>query len=68
MEFRKRIDAHIHYALPLEPETLIELMDKDPFSIRGQGISADYFAALQFYDEGIVRTGFLDKDTRFSEG
>ena len=28
MEFRKRIDAHIHYALPLEPETLIDLMDK----------------------------------------
>ena len=28
MEFLKRIDAHIHYALPLEPETLIDLMDK----------------------------------------
>lgn len=25
---KKRIDAHIHYALPLQPETLISLMDK----------------------------------------
>lgn len=24
----KKIDAHIHYALPLEPETLVEFMDK----------------------------------------
>lgn len=25
---QKKIDAHIHYALPLQPETLIEFMDK----------------------------------------
>ena len=25
---RKRIDCHVHYALPLQPETLIDLMDK----------------------------------------
>lgn len=27
-EIKKRIDAHIHYALPLEPERLIAFMDK----------------------------------------
>lgn len=26
---QKRIDSHIHYALPLEPETLIDFMDKN---------------------------------------
>lgn len=28
IRLQKRIDCHIHYALPLEPETLIEFMDK----------------------------------------
>lgn len=28
IKLKKRIDAHIHYALPLEPETLIAFMDK----------------------------------------
>ena len=28
MNHRKRIDCHVHYALPLQPETLIDLMDK----------------------------------------
>lgn len=28
LKLKKRIDAHIHYALPLEPETLIAFMDK----------------------------------------
>ena len=28
IKLKKRIDAHIHYALPLKPETLIEFMDK----------------------------------------
>ena len=29
LKFQKRIDAHIHYALPLTPETLIRFMDKN---------------------------------------
>lgn len=29
LNIQKRIDAHIHYALPLEPETLISFMDKN---------------------------------------
>lgn len=28
IQLRKRIDCHVHYALPLEPETLIDFMDK----------------------------------------
>lgn len=28
IKLKKRIDCHIHYALPLQPETLIEFMDK----------------------------------------
>lgn len=27
-DIRKRVDSHIHYALPLKPETLIRLMDE----------------------------------------
>ena len=26
---QKRIDSHIHYALPLQPETLIDFMDRN---------------------------------------
>lgn len=28
IQLEKRIDAHIHYALPLEPEVLVDFMDK----------------------------------------
>lgn len=28
IKLKKRIDAHVHYALPLEPETLIDFMDR----------------------------------------
>ena len=29
LNVKKRIDSHIHYALPLEPETLVSFMDKN---------------------------------------
>ena len=28
LNIQKRIDAHIHYSMPLEPETLISFMDR----------------------------------------